>query len=141
MEARLLDPQRFTEKIMTLWFAFLLGTLFHTQLALMPLFHGIDVAEFHTHSYLDLDAIYWLMLIFFTAPMLAVFGSLFNPTLRFLQVHFGLTLLYTVLNLAHLISDIVVEVPPYQITLIPHLRVKSHQSPPEFHVPAQFLQR
>ncbi len=118
MESRLLDPQRYAEKIMALWFAFLLGILFHTQLALMPLFHGVDVTESHTHSYIDLDIIFWLMLIFFTVPMLAVFGAFFTPTLRFRQVHLGLTLLYTVLNLAHLISDIVVETPPYQITLM-----------------------
>ena len=31
-------------KIIALWTVFLLGTVFHTQLALMPLFHGLDVA-------------------------------------------------------------------------------------------------
>ncbi len=39
------------EKIIALWIVFLLGMLFHTQLALMPLFHGLKVAESQlTHS-------------------------------------------------------------------------------------------
>ena len=32
-------------KIITLWGVFLLGLLFHTQLALMPLFHGLPVND------------------------------------------------------------------------------------------------
>ena len=39
----------YREKIIALWTVFLLGTLFHTQLALMPLFHGIDVAIMGHH--------------------------------------------------------------------------------------------
>ena len=42
-------------KIIVLWATFLLGMLFHTQLALMPLFHGIDVTQSHTHEYLELS--------------------------------------------------------------------------------------
>jgi hypothetical protein len=32
-------------KIIALWTVFLLGKLFHTQLGLMPLFHGLNVVE------------------------------------------------------------------------------------------------
>ena len=39
-----INPINYREKIIALWTVFLLGTLFHTQLALIPLFHGIDVA-------------------------------------------------------------------------------------------------
>jgi len=33
----------YQEKIVSLWSVFLLGLLFHTQLGLMPLFHGLNV--------------------------------------------------------------------------------------------------
>jgi hypothetical protein len=35
---------KYQERIITLWAVFLLGTLFHTQLGLMPLFHNQSIA-------------------------------------------------------------------------------------------------
>ena len=96
---------RFSVKVMALWIVFLLGLLFHTQLALMPLFHGISVAESHTHDYMNLDVIMWFMLVFFGLPLLAILGSVFWPSRRFCQLHFGLTLGYTVLNFIHFLMD------------------------------------
>lgn len=108
-----------SEKILVLWAVFLLGTLFHTQLALMPLFHGINVAESHTHEYINnLSVVFWFMLIFFMLPMLAMIAAVFRPSSQFYLVHLGLTLVYSLLNLAHLWLDILVTVPPYQIVLM-----------------------
>lgn len=108
-------------KAIVLWIVFLLGTLFHTQLALMPLFHGLSVAESHTHEFLSLDVLFWLMLVFFLVPLLAILVALFEPSQRYRTVHFGLTLVYTVLNFAHLLADIAIRVPSYQIFLMAFL--------------------
>lgn len=105
-------------KITALWVAFLLGTLFHTQLALMPLFHGINVAESETHSFVNMSFVMWFMLIFFSLPLLAIVGCAFSPALRFYKIHFVMSLIYTALNLAHLVVDTIIAVPSYQLVLM-----------------------
>lgn len=109
-------------QIIALWTVFLLGTLFHTQLALMPLFHGLNVLVPHGHNATDIQAIggiLWGMLAFFMVPMVAIIGTTMVQGRGFRVAHFWLTLLYTVLNLAHLGADLMV--PPiawYQIVLM-----------------------
>ena len=109
---------------MALWTVFLLGTLFHTQLALMPIFHGIDVAIMAHHhqesaTIAEIEPILWGMLLFFTLPMLAIVGTAFSRFKRWRTLHFGLTLVYTVLNLAHLVADLLVDpIAWYQIALM-----------------------
>lgn len=105
-------------KILFLWTVFLLGTLFHTQLALMPLFHGASVAESHLHEAISMSTIMWFMLIFFSLPLLAIIGCMLTPSRWFRSLHFGMTLVYTGLNLMHLILDAVIAVPGYQLTLM-----------------------
>jgi hypothetical protein len=105
-------------KITALWTVFLLGTLFHTQLALMPLFHGVNVAQSHTHGYVSMDFVMWFMLIFFVLPLWAIVGCAFSPNLRFYRLHFVMSLVYTVLNLAHLVVDVIIAVPGYQLVLM-----------------------
>ncbi len=108
----------FAARITALWTVFLLGTLFHTQLALMPLFHGLNVAESHTHSYISVTAVMWFMLIFFCLPLLAIAGCAFYSSRQFRQLHFGMTLMYTVLNLLHFVLDSMIAVPSYQLALM-----------------------
>lgn len=108
----------FATQITALWTVFLLGTLFHTQLALMPLFHGLNVAESHAHSYVSVNAVMWFMLIFFCLPLLAIAGCTFYSSRQFRQLHFGMTLIYTVLNLLHLVLDSIIAVPSYQLVLM-----------------------
>ena len=110
------------EKIIVLWVVFLLGLLFHTQLGLMPLFHGLSVAESQAHSIYDVAWIMWLMLAFFSVPMLAIIATAFTYTKRYRVTHFGLTVVYSVLNLMHIIADLSVQpVFWYQITLMAFL--------------------
>lgn len=113
----------FGAKIIALWTVFLLGTLFHTQLALMPLFHNLSVAESHAHHYVSVNTVMWLMLMFFGLPLLAILGCIFHPSRRFRQLHFGMTLIYTMLNLLHLVIDSLIAVPAYQIVLMTLLLV------------------
>jgi hypothetical protein len=114
----------YREKIIALWTVFLLGTLFHTQLALMPLFHGIDVAIMAHHhqesaTIAEITPILWGMLLFFMLPMLAIVTTAFYKSKRYRAFHFGLTLIYSVLNLIHLFADLTVEpIAWYQIVLM-----------------------
>lgn len=114
----------YREKIIALWTVFLLGTLFHTQLALIPLFHGIDVAIMsHHHSEVatmaEITPILWGMLVFFTLPTLAIVATAFYKFKHYRKLHFGLTLMYTVLNFIHLIADLIVTpIAWYQIVLM-----------------------
>lgn len=108
---------KYTEKITDLWTTFLLGTLFHTQLGLMPLFHGQSIVESQQTS--NLDPIFWGMLLFFLLPMLAIIGVNFSQSRPLRKAHFWLTIVYSVLNLAHLIADLLVRpIAWYQIALM-----------------------
>lgn len=110
----------YREKIIALWITFLLGLLFHTQLALMPLFHGLSVVESQQATTIkDISVIMWLMLGFFVLPMLAIVATIFFDSKRYRVIHFILTLFYSVMNLIHLVSDLLVQpILWYQITLM-----------------------
>lgn len=110
----------YQEKIIAIWTVFLLGTLFHTQLALMPLFHGLPVIESQKAATMsDISVIMWLMLGFFMFPMLAIIATDFNNSKRYKIIHFCLTLLYSIMNLLHVILDLLVTpVFWYKITLM-----------------------
>lgn len=103
-------------QIGALWTSFLLGTLFHTDLALMPLFHELAVE--HSHAVANLNAVFGFMLIFFLIPMLTIIIPTFTKARPYRNFHFGLTVVYSILNLGHLIADIVVGAPWYQIVLM-----------------------
>ncbi|MEA5502396.1 hypothetical protein VB735_04585 [Halotia wernerae UHCC 0503] len=110
----------YREKIISLWTVFLLGILFHTQLGLMPLFHGLNVTESQQASSIsDISGIMWLMLGFFVLPMLAIIATAFTDSRHYKVIHFGLTVFYSVMNLIHLILDLLLpQVIWYQITLM-----------------------
>ncbi|MEB3177758.1 MAG: hypothetical protein VKL59_01755 [Nostocaceae cyanobacterium] len=107
-------------KIIALWTVFLLGTLFHTELGLMPLFHNLPVAESQkAESLADISGIMWLMLGFFVLPMLAIIATAFADSPRYRIIHFGLTVVYSILNLLHVILDLFVQpIVWYQIALM-----------------------
>ncbi len=110
----------YRERIITLWSVFLLGTLFHTQLGLIPLFHGLPVIESQRATTIyDISAIMWLMLGFFVVPMLAMILTAFTDSKRYRRIHFGLTVFYSIMNLLHVLLDLFVQlVLWYQIALI-----------------------
>ena len=114
----------YREQIIALWMVFLFGTVFHTQLALMPIFHGIDVAIMGHHhqetaSMAEIAPILWGMLLFFTLPMLAIVATAFYEFKSYRVFHFSLTLVYTVLNFLHAIADLlVIPIVWYQIVLM-----------------------
>lgn len=106
------------EKIIVLWIVFLLGTLFHTQLGLMPLFHNQRII-IDDNPAGNIDGILWSMLAFFGIPMLLTVATLFMQSKRYRQAHWGVTLIYSGLNLIHTIADLLVQpIDGYQIALM-----------------------
>jgi hypothetical protein len=110
----------YRERIIALWAVFLLGTLFHTQLGLMPLFHGLSVIQSQKATTInDISEIMWLMLGFFVLPMLAIILTVFTDSKHYRIIHFGLTVFYSIMNLLHVILDLFVQpVLWYQIALM-----------------------
>ncbi|MDJ0697485.1 hypothetical protein [Mastigocoleus sp. MO_188.B34] len=107
------------QQIINLWVVFLLGTIFHTQLALIPLFHGVSVTVHENHETSNLLLILWLMLAFFILPMLAIVSTTFINSKRYRVIHFGLTVFYSIMNLFHVGLDLLVTpIAWYQITLM-----------------------
>ncbi len=103
-------------RLRQLWLTYLLAMLFHVDLGLMPLFHGLS-PEIESHVALSrLPLVYWGMLIYFLIPLLAILlitwtGS--DPATAgrwrwWRRAHFWLSIVYSVTNVPHLIADIVV---------------------------------
>jgi len=97
-----------------LWVAWLIVMLFHIELGLMPLFHGISV-EIKTHiSAGRLPRIFLAMLFYFLLPVLALLlvvhaisspGSWSN-SVAMKAGQFWFSLVYSATNVMHWIADI-----------------------------------
>jgi hypothetical protein len=90
--------------------------LFHVDLGLMPLFHGLS-PEIESQVPRDsLPWLFWGMLIYFLLPLLSILliayaasdpqhSRQWRPWRR---LHFWLSVVYTFTNIPHLIADILV---------------------------------
>jgi hypothetical protein len=108
---------KYPNQITALWTAFLLALLFHTDLGLMPLFHGQSIANSYDPQ--DISWILWLMLCFFVPPLCAIVLTTFTDSKNYRIGHFWLTVIYSLLNLVHLIADLLVKpIVWYQIALM-----------------------
>jgi hypothetical protein len=113
------------EKIIALWIIFLFGTIFHTQLALMPLLHGENVVMPKAQGRMPAFES-WLMLGFFILPAIAIAMTAFNNARRYRLVHFCLTVFFTVVNAIHFVLDLAVQqIVWHQIVLVFFLLVNS----------------
>lgn len=95
-------------KIIALWIVFLFGTVFHTQLALMPLLYGENVVMPDTQGKMPAFES-WLMLGMFVLPAIAIVVTAFNNSRRYRLIHFCLTVLFTVINFIHIVFDLSVQ--------------------------------
>ncbi|MDJ0901462.1 MAG: hypothetical protein QNJ55_21900 [Xenococcus sp. MO_188.B8] len=106
------------EQIIALWAVFLFGTIFHTQLALMPQLYGASVAIPHYKGKTPVSHL-WGMLGFFALPMIAIVATALNASPLYRIIHFGLTVFYTVMNFLHVALDLRVKpIEWYQIVLV-----------------------
>ncbi|MFZ9621875.1 MAG: hypothetical protein ACO289_11795 [Prochlorococcaceae cyanobacterium] len=111
-------------RLRSLWIAWFLCLLFHTDLGLMPLFHGLSP---EIESQVDperLPQVFWAMLLYFLVPLLAYVLNSYAASScvassdaashgaagwrRWRWFHFGLGVVYTVTNMAHLVVDILI---------------------------------
>jgi hypothetical protein len=84
----------------------------------MPLFYGESVAMPGTNEVTNVSHL-WLMLGFFVLPMVAIVATTFTHSKRYKVIHFGLTILYSVINFFHVVLDLLVKpIAWYQITLM-----------------------
>jgi hypothetical protein len=107
-------------RLRSLWISWFLCLLFHTDLGLMPLFHGLSPAiESHVPPQ-RLPLVFWAMLLYFLVPLAANLINSYAASSqdsapasaagwrRWRWFHLGLGLVYTLTNVAHLWVDIVI---------------------------------
>lgn len=103
-------------RLRSLWIAWLLAMLFHVDLGLMPLFHGVS-PEIHSHvNPAKLPLVYGAMLGYFLVPLVAIILIAYAASdpehvqawQPWRRIHFWLSIAYTVTNALHLIADIAV---------------------------------
>lgn len=103
-------------RLAAFWGSWLLLMLYHVELGLMPLFHGLPVAiETHVRSG-RLPLLFWAMLLYFLLPLgalLLVIDALAAPgswsaAISWRAAQFWFSVVYSVSNAIHLIADIVI---------------------------------
>ena len=112
-------------RLRSLWLGWLLAMLFHVDLGLMPLFHGISPQIKGQVADSQLPGLFATMLGYFLVPLAAVVGIAYassNPTSRrqpWRLAHWGLSVVYSLSNMVHLVADILVpDSRPDQVVLM-----------------------
>jgi hypothetical protein len=103
-------------RLRSLWLSWLLAMLFHVDLGLMPLFHGISPQIKGQVADSQLPGLFATMLGYFLVPLAAVVGIAYacsNPTKKrrsgpWRRIHFGVSVIYSLSNMVHLVADILV---------------------------------
>ena len=111
-------------RLRSLWQCWFLALLFHTDLGLMPLFHGLKVEIESQVAPAVVPMIFGAMLAYGLVPLAAVILSTYAETAAaperrawwrswwrwgwWRRGHLGLSLVYTVTNAAHLVVDLVI---------------------------------
>jgi hypothetical protein len=109
-------PIDHAQRLRSLWFAYLLAMLFHVDLGLMPLFHGLSPEIESQLPAAQLPLVFWGMLIYFLIPLVSILliawaasdpdgEARWRPWRR---LHFWISVVYSVTNLPHLLADILV---------------------------------
>ena len=103
-------------RLRSLWIAWLLAMLFHVDLGLMPLFHGIS-PEIHGHvDAARLPLLFGAMLAYFLLPLAAIVLIAYAASdpghprrwRLWRACHFWISIFYTLTNIPHLAADILV---------------------------------
>ncbi|MEB3200589.1 MAG: hypothetical protein VKK62_08700 [Synechococcaceae cyanobacterium] len=104
-------------RLRSLWVSWFLVMLFHTDLGLMPLFHGQSPEIESEVSSAQLPLLFASMMVYFLIPLAAYLliswcASVGDPEAgtwrRWRRVHFWLSVVYTATNLPHLVADILI---------------------------------
>lgn len=110
-----------------LWLAWLLAMLFHVDLGLMPLFHGLSPEIESKVPVAALPLLFGAMLAYFLVPLACLVTIAYAASdpghparwRPWRRLHFWISVVYTVSNLPHLIADILVpDSRPDQVALM-----------------------
>lgn len=94
-------------KVTVLWIIFLFGMIFHGNLALMPLFWAKSVAMSEELIAANpMAPMLWLMLMLWPIPMIIIAVTIFIEAKWYKITNFVLTLLFTLMNIWHLMGHI-----------------------------------
>lgn len=97
-------------RLQSLWLAWFFCLLFHTDLGLMPLFHGLSPEIESQVPPERLPVVFWAMLLYFLLPLLALLLTTYVEPAgrRWRWLLFGLGVAYTITNIAHLVVDVLI---------------------------------
>ena len=104
----------YAQRLRSLWIGWFLCLLFHTDLGLMPLFHGLSPEIESQVAPETLPLVFWAMLLYFLVPLVAFVaiayadGEAGRPWRRWRWFHLGLGIVYSLTNIAHLVVDILI---------------------------------
>lgn len=88
-------------KVIVLWTIFLFGMVFHSLLALMPLFFGASVAMPDVTGTVPASMM-WMALAFYLLPMIFIAATLFLKSSWYKITNFVLSVLFLLMNIFHL---------------------------------------
>jgi len=103
-------------RLQSLWISYLLAMLFHVDLGLMPLFHGLSPEIASQVPAQRLGWVYRGMLLYFLVPLACLLRISWASSqslrrghwLGWRRLHFWISVIYTLTNVPHLIADIVI---------------------------------
>ena len=93
------------QKIITLWTVFIFGMVFHSLLAMMPLFFGADIAMPNATGSVPCSMM-WMSLLIYLLPIILIVLILFTEKKWFKITNFGFSILITLMNIFHIIEHI-----------------------------------
>ena len=88
-------------KVIVLWTVFLFGMVFHSLIAMMPIFFGASVTIPDAVGTVP-DSMMWMALAFYLLPMIFIIAALFLESSRYKITNFVFTLLFSLMNIFHL---------------------------------------
>lgn len=107
-------------KVTVLWIIFLFGMILHSLLGIFPLFWGESISMSQEQIAKNpMESSLGMMLFFFLIPMIIIMLTSFIETKLYRITNFVFTLLFTMMNIWHLIGHLgETPVDPCQIVLL-----------------------
>ena len=103
-------------KITILWSVFLFGMTFHSLLAIMPVFFGAEAAIPGSTGSVPASMM-WMSLLIYLIPMILIVLILFTEKKWFKITNFGFSILFTIMNIFHVIGHIT-EIPVQMVQVV-----------------------
>ena len=88
-------------KVILLWIVLLFGIMAHSQLAVMPVFFGVDVCMPEATGSMP-ASMKWMCLLFYLVPMLLIVGAMLSDAKWFRITNLVLSGLFGLMNAFHL---------------------------------------